>query len=98
MQASLGKDPGHFGIDGSTQQPALVVMWRKTSESDDQCILACESSDEGLVVIVVDFGNLQAYRDGAFAVVTADGDDFVLSAGHKSLCYVSAAVPASLSK
>jgi hypothetical protein len=39
---------------------------------------------------------LNACWNGAFAVVTAYGGDFVLSAGHEGLCYVSASVTAGL--
>jgi hypothetical protein len=75
----------------------LLIVRCRDPKGNDQCILAFESGDERFVVIVVDFGNLNAGRYRALALMTGDCGHGVLASSHEGLGHELAGVAASLS-
>ena len=78
----VGHNPGNSGLAGRPDELVLRIWRRGDGHGDEEELLALEGVDEALLVVVVDVGDLDVFRERALAAETGDGGEGVLAGLH----------------
>lgn len=77
-------DVGNTSLSGSPDELAVGVPGRSGGHCDDEELLALERSDKGGLVVVVNWGDVDALGEFVAAIFAGEGCDFVLSGSEES--------------